>query len=72
MDFTNRVVIVTRGASGIGVARVSRFARYGARVAAADLDLDLAKRVAAGLTGQVRAVRVDAISPTALAATWTT
>lgn len=59
MDFSDCVVLITGGASGIGAACVSRFARDGARVVVADLDLDLARRVAAGVGGQVRAVRVD-------------
>lgn len=59
MDFSDCAVMVTGGASGIGAACVSRFARSGARVIAADLNLDLAKRVAGEFPGRVRAVRVD-------------
>jgi NAD(P)-dependent dehydrogenase (short-subunit alcohol dehydrogenase family) len=59
VDFSDCVVLVTGGASGIGAACVSRFARYGARVVAADLDLGLAEQVAAGFPGLVRASHVD-------------
>ncbi len=42
-DFSDRVAIVTGGASGIGAATVKRFARSGASVIVADLDLPAAE-----------------------------
>jgi len=43
MRFTNRVVIVTGGASGIGLATSKRFGSEGARVVIADLHQDKAE-----------------------------
>lgn len=52
MDITNRVVVVTGGASGIGNALCERFAQEGARaVVVADLDRAGAERVAAAIGG---------------------
>ena len=61
MELTNKVVIVTGGASGIGKALCERFAKEGARgVVVADLDGAGAEAVAAGFGGM--ALRVDVSS----------
>jgi 3-oxoacyl-[acyl-carrier protein] reductase len=49
-DFTGRSVLVTGGGKGIGKVYVEEFAKAGARVAAADIDVDAAKSVAESLT----------------------
>ncbi len=49
-DFTGRSVVVTGGGKGIGKVYVEEFAKAGARVAAADIDVDAAKSVAESLT----------------------
>lgn len=52
MDISNRVVIVTGGASGIGKALCERFAQDGARaVVVADLDEEGAQTVASAIGG---------------------
>ncbi len=45
MDWTNRVAIVTGGASGIGQATVQEFARSGTRVAIFDIQTERSQRV---------------------------
>ena len=56
----DRIAIVTGGAQGLGEAICHRLAREGALIAAADLDLKGAQRVAADLTAQTdrRAIAV--------------
>jgi 3-oxoacyl-[acyl-carrier protein] reductase len=48
-DFSGRSVLITGGGKGIGKVYVEEFAKAGARVAAADIDRDAAKSVAAAL-----------------------
>ncbi|OHZ01653.1 dehydrogenase [Salinicola sp. MIT1003] len=62
MDFTQRVVIITGGAQGIGRAYALEFAAAGARVVVADLNSDKAAAVAAEITasgGQALGLAVD-------------
>src|ERR1700691_818345 len=49
-DFSGRSVLVTGGGKGIGKVYVEEFAKAGARVAAADIDVEAAKGVAESLT----------------------
>jgi 3-oxoacyl-[acyl-carrier protein] reductase len=48
-DFSGRSVLITGGGKGIGKVYVEEFAKAGARVAAADIDVDAAEAVAAAL-----------------------
>jgi NAD(P)-dependent dehydrogenase (short-subunit alcohol dehydrogenase family) len=50
-DFTDKVMLVTGGAGGIGSALCRRFASGGARVVVVDIDEPRAEKVAAGLPG---------------------
>jgi len=51
---TGKVAIVTGGSSGMGAATVDLFAREGAKVVLADLQVELGERVAAGSMGAVK------------------
>jgi NAD(P)-dependent dehydrogenase (short-subunit alcohol dehydrogenase family) len=60
MELTDRVAVVTGGASGIGRALAHRFADAGARgVVVADLDGDGARAVAAAIGARALAVESD-------------
>ncbi len=62
MDASNRVAIVTGGASGIGQATVQEFARSGAQVAIFDIQTERAQQVRDALIaegGSVEAYTVD-------------
>jgi 3-hydroxybutyrate dehydrogenase len=61
MQLAGKVALVTGGAGGIGAEIVRAFAREGAAVCIADLDLGASQRLAAGLGGASRtiAVRMD-------------
>lgn len=48
---TGRVAVVTGGGGGIGAATARLFAQHGAHVVIADIDTELAERVAAEITG---------------------
>lgn len=56
--FTQKIVLVTGGASGIGQACAERFANEGAKVIIADINLDGGKQVAAALGGTAIAMDV--------------
>lgn len=58
MDLNGRVAVVTGGGSGIGAAVGERLAADGAVVVLADLDVEAARRVAAGLPN-AEAVALD-------------
>jgi len=63
MEISDKVVVVTGGASGIGAGMAQRFAREGARgVMVADVNLERAQDVAAGIGAQAEAVRCDVSS----------
>lgn len=51
MRFENKILFVTGGASGIGLATAERVVSEGGRAVLVDLDLDKANDVAAGLPG---------------------
>jgi NAD(P)-dependent dehydrogenase (short-subunit alcohol dehydrogenase family) len=63
-----RVVAITGGARGIGLATAKAFAAAGAKVAIGDLDVDLAKRAAAGIHGNVVALPLDVTVPESFSA----
>ena len=70
-EFTNRVVFITGGASGIGAASARAFAAQGARVVVGDVQRDLAEVVAREVGGLAVAcdVRDDAMIAAAVAHT---
>ena len=59
MRLKDKVAIVTGGGSGFGAGIVRKFVAEGAQVLVADLNLDAALDVAAGVGPAARALRVD-------------
>ena len=59
IELSDKVGIVTGGASGIGEATVRTMALLGAKVVIADVDMDRAEAIAAELGKSVAAVRAD-------------
>lgn len=57
-DIAGKTALVTGGASGIGLAMAHAFARRGARVAIADVDLDRATAAAEDLGGEADAIAI--------------
>ena len=51
MDITDKTIVITGGASGIGAALARKAAERGARVCVADLDPDRAQAVATDIGG---------------------
>lgn len=68
-EFTDRVVFITGGASGIGAASARAFAAQGARVVVGDVQRDLAEAVAQEVGGLAVScdVRDDAVVASAIA-----
>ncbi len=62
-SLTGRVVAITGGARGIGLATATALAPAGAKVAIGDPDVDLAKQAAARISGEVIALPLDVTSP---------
>lgn len=63
-----RVVAITGGARGIGLATAKAFTAAGAKVAIGDLDADLAKRAVADTRGDVIALPLDVTAPESFSA----
>lgn len=67
-DDTQRVVVVTGGATGIGAAVARTFAAAGDIVVIADRDMDGAERLAASIGGQAVACGIDVVDEAAVVA----
>lgn len=65
MRFSDKTVVVTGSASGIGAETARRFAQEGASVVIADINLPAAERVSASIAGSI-AIEVDVTSRGAL------
>src|SRR5580693_9121329 len=68
MRLENRTALVTGAGSGIGKCIAETYAREGARVALADVDLDAAKAAARVIGNNAIAVRCDVTKKTDIAA----
>jgi NAD(P)-dependent dehydrogenase (short-subunit alcohol dehydrogenase family) len=62
-SFTDSTVVVTGGASGIGLALARAFADAGSRIVIADVELDALEAARAGLPADTLAVRTDVSVP---------
>lgn len=62
MEFRDKTVLITGGASGIGAQVAAAFTKEGARVWLADLDLESARERSASLIG-VTGIKLDVTSP---------
>src|SRR5580658_766522 len=69
-ELTGQTAIVTGAATGIGEAIARRFARAGATVAVADLDLEGGKAVAASIGGESFAVACDITDSGSVRGAW--
>lgn len=68
MRFSNKTVIVTGAASGIGAESARLFAREGATVFASDIDTEGGQKLAAESEGDIRFVSCDVIDTNAIKA----
>src|SRR5882724_11130415 len=68
MQLKDKIAIVTGGASGIGRAVATRFAREGARVVIADANGDAGERTARELGDTVTAITTDVAQSAQVAA----
>jgi NAD(P)-dependent dehydrogenase (short-subunit alcohol dehydrogenase family) len=59
MRLQHKIAVITGGASGIGAATASRFAKEGARVAVLDLQMEKAREVAAECGPDAMALEAD-------------
>ncbi len=62
MDINNKVVIVTGGASGLGLVTCQQMAKQGAKIAAFDLNEEAGQALVDELNGQAIFVKVDVTS----------
>jgi len=67
MDLTNKVAIITGGASGLGKASAEALIKKGAKVAIFDMNIDLATKTAADLGPQCIAAEVDVTNENSVA-----
>ena len=65
---SDKIALVTGGGRGIGRAICRTFAREGARLAVADIDLDTARQTADELSTEAMAIEMDVSCKTAVAA----
>ncbi len=68
MDLNNKVIIVTGGASGLGLVTCQQLAKQGARIAAFDLNEDAGQALVDELRGEAIFARVDVTDADSVAA----